>query len=91
MPENGKDGAEMNVLYQTGLEDVARQLREMGHAVYPMESRIRADAVIYTSDVRAAMRVEGASGGTPLVCVRGMSAGEISEALARRGCAGLFA
>lgn len=80
----------MNVLYQKGLESVARELAGMGYRMHPLSSGMRADAVLFTSDARAALDVHASRRGASLLCVRGMSAGEISDALSRRGCAALF-
>ena len=80
----------MNILYQKGLEDVARELSQMGYSVHPLTSRVRADAVLYTSDVKGALSVCAGRGGASMLCVRGMSAGEIAEAIARRCCQALF-
>lgn len=80
----------MNVLYQKGLESVAQELGAMGYSLHPMSSRVRADAVLYTSDVHEAMKATAVSGGAPILCVRGMSAGEISEAIRRRSSRALF-
>ena len=80
----------MNVLYQQGLEEVAQELARMGYSVHPLRSRVRADAVLYTSDARAALSAHAASGGASVLCVRGMSVGEIAEAIRRRGCQALF-
>ena len=88
--KNGKKDGQMNVLYQQGLEDVARELAAMGYSVHPLRSRVRADAVLYTSDARAALGARAGSGGASVLCVRGMSAGEIARAIERRGCQALF-
>ena len=80
----------MNVLYQQGLEDVALELSRMGYSVHPLKSGVRADAVLYTSDARAALSARAARGGASVLCVRGMSAGEIAQAIDRRGCQALF-
>lgn len=80
----------MNVSYQQGLEDVANMLGAMGYAMYPMKSGIAADAVLYTSDVRGALAAPASASGSALLCVRGMNAEQISEAIVRRGCERLF-
>ena len=80
----------MNVLYQHGLESVAQELAKMGYSVHPMRSGVRADAVLFTSDARGALEEEAAHGGASILCVRGMSAGEIAGALSRRGCRSLL-
>ncbi|MDO5376774.1 MAG: YkuS family protein [Clostridia bacterium] len=80
----------MNVLYEQGLEDVAAQLSGMGYAMHAMRSAVAADAVLYVSDIRAALSATAAKGGAPVLCVRGMSAGEISSCIARRASAALF-
>lgn len=83
-------GRNMNVLYQEGLEDVAQQLAQMGYSVHPLRSGVAAHAVIYTSDVHGALQTGAAAGGAAMVCARGLSAGEISRAISRRGCGALF-
>lgn len=80
----------MNVIYEQGLEDVAAQLSGMGYAMHAMRSAVPADAVLYVSDVHAALSVKAAKGGAPVLCVRGMSAGEICSCLARRATGALF-
>ncbi|MBR5287502.1 MAG: hypothetical protein IKU34_02790 [Clostridia bacterium] len=55
-----------------------------------MSSRIAADAVLYTSDARGALGVRAGSAGTAMLCVRGMNAAQISDALRRRSCQQLF-
>ena len=88
--KNGKKAGFMIVLYQQGLEDVAAQLCAMGYRVHPMSSRIPADAVLYVSDLRGALHLRAGARGTAMVCARGLNAGQIAAALARRGCAPLF-
>ena len=80
----------MNVLYQQGLESVAQELAQMGYSVHPLRSGVRADAVLFTSDARGALETKAAQGGTSILCVRGMSTGEIAGALSRRGCRSLL-
>lgn len=80
----------MIVLYQRGLEGVAAQLARMGYRVHPMESRIPADAVLYVSDARAALRARAGEHGAAMVCARGLDAAQIARQLARRGCLPLF-
>ena len=80
----------MNVIYQQELEEIAGVLCTMGYNMYPMSSRIPADAVLYTSDVHGALSLGAGSHGSPLLCVRGMNAVQISEALRRRSCQSLF-
>lgn len=80
----------MNVIYQQGLEDIAGTLSSMGYAMYPMKSQIPADAVLYTSDARGALSQSAGGRGTALLCVRGMNAAQISEAIKRRSCQSLF-
>ncbi|MBP3656035.1 MAG: YkuS family protein [Clostridia bacterium] len=80
----------MNVLYEDGLEDVAVHLSAMGYTMRRMREGIPADAVIYTDDAHSALGASAAGKGAALICVRGMSAGEISRLLSRRGCAPLF-
>ena len=80
----------MNVLYQQGLESVAQELAQMGYSMHPLRSGVRADAVLFTSDARGALEIRAARGGASVVCVRGMSAGEIAGALSRRGCGSLL-
>ena len=80
----------MNVIYQQGLEEIAAALGAMGYAMYPMASRVEADAVLYTSDARGALRASAGRAGTALLCVRGMNAAQISEAIKRRSCQQLF-
>ena len=80
----------MNVLYQQGLESVAEELSRLGFHVHPMKSGVRADAVLFTSDAQGAFEVKPARGGTSVLNVQGMSAGEIASALSRRGCASLL-
>lgn len=80
----------MNVLYQQGLEDVANQLAQMGYSMAPLTRRIAADAVIYVSDAHGALSALAGRSGAPILCVRGMNAGEISAALRRRSVSTLF-
>ena len=80
----------MNVLYQQGLEGVAEELAQLGYSVHPLRSGVRADAVLFTSDARGALEAKAAHGGASILCVRGMSAGEIAGALSRRGCRSLL-
>lgn len=80
----------MNVLFERGLESVAAELAGMGYSMHPLKSGVRADAVLFTSDARGALEVNAARSGASIVCVRGMSAGEIASSLARRGCKPLF-
>ena len=80
----------MNVIYQQGLEEIAGTLGAMGYAMYPMSSRVAADAVLYTSDARGALGACAGRAGTALLCVRGMNAAQISEAIKRRSCQQLF-
>ena len=80
----------MNVLYERGLEDVAAELAAMGYSVHPLKSGVPADAVLWTSDAHGAFSARAAKGGASLVCVSGMSAGEIASAIRRRGCGALF-
>ncbi len=80
----------MNVLYEQGLEDVAAQLSGMGYAMHALRSAVPADAVLYVSDISAALSAKASGRGAPVLCVRGMSAGEISVCLARRASANLF-
>lgn len=80
----------MNILYEHGLEGVAGELAAMGFSVYPMSSRVRADAVIYLSDVRGALGANPSRGGASILCVRAMSAGEIAGAIRRRSVQALF-
>jgi len=80
----------MNVIYQQGLEEIAGTLGAMGYAMYPMSSSIAADAVLYTSDARGALNARAGNTGTALLCVRGMNAAQISDALRRRSCQHLF-
>lgn len=80
----------MNVLYEQGLESVAAELSAMGYSLHPLRSTVAADAVLYTSDAHGAMSARAAKGGAPILCVRGMSAGEISRAIRRRSCGALF-
>lgn len=80
----------MNVLYEQGLETVADELKGMGFSVYPLSSRIRADAVLYVSDAHAALHARAARRGANILCVRAMSAGEIAGAIRRRSTQPLF-
>ena len=80
----------MNVIYQQGLEEIAVVLGDMGYTMYPMSSRVAADAVLYTSDARGALGACAGRAGTALLCVRGMNAAQISEAIRRRSCQNLF-
>jgi len=80
----------MNVIYQQGLEEIAGALAAMGYTVHPMSSRVAADAVLYTSDARGALSSGAGRGGAPVLCVRGMNAAQISDAIKRRSCTGLF-
>ena len=80
----------MNVLYQQGLESVAEELAQLGYSVHPMRSGVRADAVLFTSDAQGALEVRAVRGGASILCVKGMSAGEIAGALSRRGCRSLL-
>ncbi len=80
----------MNVLYEQGLEDVAAQLAGMGYSMHALRSAVAADAVLYVSDSRSALSATAGRGGAPVLCVRGMSAGEISACIARRASASLF-
>ena len=80
----------MNVLYQQGLESVAEELSRLGYSVHPLRSGVRADAVLFTSDAHGALETKAAHGGASILCVRGMSAGEIAGALSRRGCRSLL-
>ena len=86
----GKKGIAINVIYQQGLEEIAGMLSAMGYAMHPMSSGVAADAVLYTSDVRGALRTNTGAAGTALLCVRGMNAAQISQALKRRSCCQLF-
>lgn len=90
MGKNGKKDEGMNVLYQQGLEDVAGELEQMGYRMAPLTRHIPADAVIYVSDAHGALSASAGRGGAPILCVRGMSAGEISAALKRRSVSSLF-
>ena len=80
----------MNILYEQGLESVAGELEAMGFTLYPMSSRVRADAVLYLSDVRGALGANPSSRGASILCVRAMSAGEIAGAIRRRSVQALF-
>ncbi len=80
----------MNVLYERGLEDVAGTLKQMGYSVAPLRRGAAADAVLFTSDARSALSVRAGARGASVLCVRGMSAGEIAQALSRRSAAPLF-
>ena len=86
----GKKGIAINVIYQQGLEEIAGTLGAMGYDMHPMSSRIAADAVLYTSDARGALSACAGAAGTALLCVRGMNAAQISEAIRRRSCQHLF-
>ena len=80
----------MNVLYEQGLEDVAAQLTGMGFSMYPLHSRVRADAVLYVSDARAALEARPSRSGANMLCVREMSAPQIAAAIRRRSIQTLF-
>ena len=80
----------MNVLYQQGLESVAQELAQMGYSMHPLRSHVRADAVLFTSDAHGALDIRVSRAGASVMCVRGMSAGEIASALSRRGCGALL-
>lgn len=80
----------MNVLYEQGLETVAGELEAMGFSVYPLSSRVRADAVLYVSDPHAALHAHAGRRGASILCVRAMSAGEIAGAIRRRSVSPLF-
>lgn len=80
----------MNVLYEQGLESAAAELGAMGYAMHPLASRVPADAVLYVSDVHGALASRAAKGGAPVLCVRGLSTGEIAAALKRRSVRALF-
>lgn len=80
----------MNVIYQQGLEEIAGTLSAMGFNMYPMSSRVAADAVLYTSDAHSALSLGAGSRGSALLCVRGMNAAQISDAIRRRSCQSLF-
>lgn len=80
----------MNVLYEQGLENTAAELGAMGYAMHPLSSRVPADAVLYVSDARGALASRAGKGGAPVLCVRGLSTGEIAAALRRRSVRALF-
>lgn len=80
----------MNVIYEQGLEEIAGTLSAMGYEMHPMSSKIAADAVLYTCDAHGALSASALDGGTALLCVKGMSAAQISEAIRRRSCQQLF-
>ena len=80
----------MIVLYEQGLEDIAAELAGMGYEMKPMSSRVRADAVLYTSDAHAALTANAGRGGAPLLCVRGLSSAQIASAIRRRSVQSLF-
>lgn len=80
----------MNVLYEQGLEDMAAQLAGMGFSVYPLNSRVRADAVLYVSDAHAALEARPSRSGANMLCVRAMSAAQIAAAIRRRSIQTLF-
>lgn len=80
----------VNVLYEQGLENIAGELEEMGFSVHPLKSGVRADAVLYVSDVRGALHAHASLRGASILCVRAMSAGEIAGAIRRRSVSALF-
>lgn len=80
----------MNVLYEQGLEETAAELSMMGYDMHPLISRVPADAVLYVSDVRGALHSSAGTHGAPVLCVRGLSTGEIAAALRRRSVRALF-
>lgn len=80
----------MNVIYEQGLESLAGQLSAMGYDVHPLRSGLPADAVLYAHDAHGALSALAGRRGAVMLCVRGMSAGEVGAAIARRSAQPLF-
>ena len=80
----------MKVLYHQELARLAVALQAMGFEMQPLAEDATADAILFASVSKAAMKTRPAPGGTLLLNARGMSAAEAAQALRRKTQTPLF-